>query len=58
MKALGMVELVDEEPVKTTRIGMTLSEKMKKKLVQFLKGNLDIFAWSHEDMPGISIEVI
>ena len=31
---------------------------MKKKLVQFLKGNLDIFAWSHEDMPGISIEVI
>ena len=30
----------------------------KKKLVQFLKENLDIFAWSHEDMPGISLEII
>ena len=26
VKALGTVELVDEELVKTTRIGMTLSE--------------------------------
>ena len=26
--------------------------------VQFLKGNLDIFTWSHEDMPGIATKVI
>ena len=31
---------------------------MKKKIIQFLKENLDIFAWSHEDMPGISTEII
>ena len=37
---------------------MTLSIEMKKKLVQFLKDNLDIFAWNHEDMPGISTEII
>ena len=31
---------------------------MKKKFVQFLKGNLDVFAWSHEDMSSIATEVI
>ena len=58
VEALETVELVDGEPTKTTRIGMTLSEEMKKKLVQFLKGNLDVFTRSHEDMPSISTEVI
>ena len=52
------MELVDRDPMKTTRIGMTLSIDMKKKLVQFLKENLDIFAWSHEDMPSIFTEII
>ena len=58
VEAQETVELVDEEPTKTTRIGTTLSKENKKKLVQFLKGNLDIFAWSHKDMLGIFTEVI
>ena len=58
VEALETMELVDEEPMKTTRVGTTTSVDMKKKLVQFLKENLDIFAWSHEDMPGISPEII
>ena len=58
VETLETVELVDEEPSKTTRIGTTLSSKMRIRLVQFLKENLDIFAWSHEDMPDISTEVI
>ena len=58
MEALETVELVDREPMKTTRVGTTMSLGMKKKLVQFLKENLDIFTWSHEDMPGISSEII
>ena len=44
VKALKTVELVDEELTKTIRVGMTLSTKMKKKLVQFLKDNLDVLA--------------
>ena len=31
---------------------------MRAKLIQFLKENLDVFAWSHEDMPGILPEII
>ena len=46
------------EPMKTTRVGTTMSAETMKKLVQFLKENLDIIAWSHKDMPGISTEII
>ena len=55
---LETMELVDGEPMKTTKVRMTMSSNTKKKLVQFLKENLDIFAWNHEDMLGISPEII
>ncbi|XP_023886378.1 uncharacterized protein LOC111998513 [Quercus suber] len=58
VEVLETVELVDGEPTKTTRVGTTISTDMKRKLVQFLKESLDIFAWSHEDMLGISTEII
>ena len=58
VEALETMELVDGETAKMTRIGTTLSPEMKSRLVQFLKDNLDIFAWSHEDMPDITTEVI
>ena len=58
MEALEIVELVDGRPTKTTRVGITLNIKMRRRLVQFLKENLDVFAWSHDDMPGISIEIV
>ena len=58
MVALEIVELAKGEATKTTRIGTTLSPKMRTRLVQFLKENLDVFAWSHEDMPDISPKVI
>ena len=58
MEALETVALAEDETTKTARIGTTLSPGMRTRLIQFLKENLDIFAWSHEDMPGISPEVI
>ena len=58
MKALEIVVLAEDETTKTTRIGTTLSPGMRTRLIHFLKENLDVFAWSHEDMPGISPEVI
>ena len=33
VKALETMELIDGEPTKTTRIGTTLSDQMKKRLV-------------------------
>ena len=58
VEALETVELIDGETTKTTKIGTTLSSEMRMRLVQFLKENVDVFAWSHEDMPGISTKVI
>ena len=58
VEALETVELVEGEATKTIRIGTTLSLEMRTSLVQFLKENLDIFTWSHEDMLGISPKVI
>ena len=58
MEALKTVVLADDETSKTTSIGTTLSPGMRTRLVQFLKENLDVFAWSHKDMPGINTEVI
>ena len=58
VEALETVELVDREQMKTTRVGTIMNVDTRKKLVQFLKENLDIFSWSHEDMPDISTEII
>ena len=58
MEALETVILTEDETTKTTRIGMTLSPKIRTRLIQFLKKNLDVFAWSHEDMPSISPKVL
>ena len=52
------MELAEGEANKTTKIGMMLSPEMRTRLIQFLKENLDVFALSHEDMPGIAPEVI
>ena len=58
MEALETMELVEGETARTTRIGTTLSLEMRTRLIQFLKENLDVFAWSHEGMLGISMKVI
>ena len=58
MEALETVVLADDKTTKTTRIGTTLSPGIRASLIQFLQENLDIFAWSHEDMPGIPTEII
>ncbi|XP_050249411.1 uncharacterized protein LOC126696755 [Quercus robur] len=57
-EALEDISLDEENPEKCTRVGADLEEKIKEDLVHFLKKNIDVFAWSHEDMPGIDPSVI
>ena len=58
VEALEIVALVEDRTTKTTRIGTTLSPEMRTRLIEFLKENLDVFAWSHKDMSGISPKII
>ena len=58
VEKLETIELVEGDPAKMTQVGTSLSPKTKEEIIGFLKDNLDGFAWSHEDMPGIPTNVV
>uniref|UniRef100_A0A2N9HJR6 Uncharacterized protein n=1 Tax=Fagus sylvatica TaxID=28930 RepID=A0A2N9HJR6_FAGSY len=50
---LEEIVLDDDEPSKTTSIGTKMDRTIREAMISFLKSNLDVFAWTHDDMPGI-----
>ena len=57
IEALEDIPLEEGNPEKFTRIGISMEEKTKQDLVQFLRKSIDLFAWGHEDMPEIDQSV-
>ncbi|KAK1363262.1 hypothetical protein POM88_038823 [Heracleum sosnowskyi] len=51
-----LMEEVD--PPKILQIGARLESSLRARLFEFLKKNLDVFAWSHADMVGIDPDVM
>ena len=43
---------------RTTKIGTLTNPPVCQLLTTFLRSNWDVFAWSHEDMPGIDPSVM
>ena len=58
VEKLKTIELVEGNPVKTTQVGTNLNTNAKEGIINFLKDNLDVFAWNHEDMPRIPANII
>ena len=58
IEALENISLDKNNLERCTRVEADLNEKTKQDLVRFLKKSIDVFAWSHEDMPGIDPSVI
>ena len=58
VEKLDTIELVEGSLAKMTQVRTNLSTKTKEGIINFLKDNLDVFAWSHEDMPGIPVDII
>ena len=58
VEELEEVILDESRPGLTTRTGTLASLTVRQDLANFLRMNLDIFAWSHKDMPGIDPSVI
>ena len=58
VEELEEVTLNESRPGRTTRMGTLASPTVCQDLANFLRKNQDIFAWSHEDMPGIDPSVI
>lgn len=54
------VEDIVQIPVegeKFLRVGSLLNAKVRERLVNFLLSNVDVFAWSTDDMPSINSKV-
>ena len=61
LQAIEELEEVSIDPKDASRVvklGKNLDADRKAELITFLQENLDVFAWSHEDMIGISPSVI
>ena len=58
VEELEEVSLNESKPERTTKMGTLASPLIRQDLVAFLRMNQDVFAWSHEDMPGIDPSVI
>ena len=57
VEELTLVVLDEEHPDGKLYIGSSLSKDLVRHLIDFLKRNMDIFAWSHIDLEGIDLEV-
>ena len=55
---LEEVNLVEGDITKVTKVGIGLDHILKGKIIEFLKQNLDVFTWTHEDMSRIDNKVI
>ena len=53
IEELVEISLDPEDSSKTVLVGVHLTEIEKKKVVECLKKNKDIFSWSHKDIPGV-----
>ena len=58
VEELEEVILDESRPGRTTRMGTLASPTIRQDLAGFLRMNQDVFAWSHEDMPGIDLSII
>lgn len=54
VEELEEIHVDKKEPIRVLKIGLTLSPALKEELGKFLKKNLDVFAWTHDDIEGIN----
>ena len=53
-----LVNLGTDNEKKEVKIDSSLDSSAKKKIVDLLKEYVVIFAWSYQDMSGLSIEIV
>ena len=58
VEKLEEISLDSSDPGRTTKIGTLANPTIRQELITFLRGNQDVFAWGHEDMPGIDSSVM
>ena len=53
-----LVNLGTDNEKKKVKIGSSLDSSVKKEIVDLLKEYIDIFAWSYQDVSGLSTEIV
>ena len=53
-----LVNLGIDDEKKEVKIGSSLDSPAKKEIIDLLKEYVGIFAWSYQDMPGLSTEIV
>lgn len=53
-----IVNLGDDELVRKTQVSVHLATEEKEELSGLLRQYIDVFAWSYEDMPGLSTDIV
>ncbi|KAL0533834.1 hypothetical protein IC582_028105 [Cucumis melo] len=52
------INLGSQEESKEVKIGTSLTRESRKKLINLLREYSDIFAWSYQDMSGLSTDIV
>ncbi|VFQ77991.1 unnamed protein product [Cuscuta campestris] len=52
------VVIMEEQQEKKIKLGINISAELRSKIIQVLRENFVVFAWSVEDMPGVSKSLI
>ena len=47
-----------EESQRELKIGTLVTQKEREDLITLLRGYMDVFAWSYEDMPGLYTNIV
>ncbi|XP_058092461.1 uncharacterized protein LOC131238889 [Magnolia sinica] len=58
MEDLVTVPLKEANLSKMVLLGSSMNFEQRSQMLAFLQQHKDVFAWSHKDMPGISLEVM
>ena len=53
-----MVNLGTDDKKKEVKIGSSLGSSAKEEITALLREYADIFAWSYQDMSGLSTEIV
>ncbi|CAL8167548.1 unnamed protein product [Prunus armeniaca] len=54
VEELETISIFDTQRDRQVRIGTSLSPSLQTKFIALLPANSEVFAWSYDDMPGIS----
>jgi hypothetical protein len=53
-----VINLGTDEDWKEVKVGASLKDDVKRKLIDLLQEYVDVFAWSYQDMPGLDTDIV